>query len=113
MPGGINISMGEANIKIGKMVRRKIEYEITIIDKEPKKPFKVGLFFNQIGILFANFLKGNSVSKSPLSQSYTQRLQPFTDKLTVSARSATSPVDSENASASPLRCANAQNRQPV
>ena len=29
------------------------------------------------------------------------------------ARSATSLVDSENASASPLRCANAQNRQPV
>ena len=29
------------------------------------------------------------------------------------ARSATSDADNENASASPLRCAKAQNRQPV
>ena len=81
MPGGMSISMGAATLKIGKMVRRIVEYEITIIDKEPVKPFKFGLFFTELSVLFNNFLKGSSVSKSVLSKSHKQKLQPFDEKV--------------------------------
>jgi hypothetical protein len=83
MPGGVKISMGAASIKNGKMARKKIEYEITIVDKEPKKPLKKGLFFDQIGLLFTHFLKGNSVSKSVLSKSYSEKLKPYDEKLNI------------------------------
>jgi hypothetical protein len=82
MPGGVSLTMGANTIKNGKLVRKKVKYETTIIDKEPVKP-KKGLFFGQIGILFANFLKGNSVSKSVLSKNYSEKLQPFAEKMDV------------------------------
>jgi hypothetical protein len=82
MPGGVSLTMGTNTIKNGKLVRKKVKYEITIIDKEPVKP-KKGLFFGQMGILFANFLKGNSVSKSILSKNYAEKLQPFNEKMDV------------------------------
>ena len=63
------------------MVRKKVEYEITIIDKEIQKPLKKGLFFVQPGVLFANFLRGNSASKSVLSKAYGEKLQPFSEKV--------------------------------
>jgi hypothetical protein len=83
MPGGVKISLGAVNIKNGKFVRKNVAYEITIIDKEPTKPFFKGILFKQIGILFNHFLKGNSVSKSVLSKSYAEKVQPFADKLEV------------------------------
>ena len=81
MPGGVSISMGSGTVKNGKMVRRKIEYEITIVDKEPRKPFKFGLFYTEIVVLFANFIKGGSVSKSVLSRGHKEKRQPFNEKL--------------------------------
>ncbi len=82
MAGGVSLTLGANTIKNGKLVRKKVKYETTIIDKKPVKP-KKGLFFGQIGILFANFLKGNSVSKSVLSKNYTEKLQPFAEKMNV------------------------------
>lgn len=82
MPGGVSLSLGAATIKNGKLARKKVKYEITIIDKEPVKR-KKGLHFAQVGVLFANFLKGNSVSKSVLSKNYTEKLQPFNEKMNV------------------------------
>ncbi len=83
MPGGVIVSLGDENIKNGKMVRKNVEYEITLIDKEPKKPLLLGLFFTQIAVLFLKFLKGNSVSKSVLSQNYKEQRQPFKEKTDV------------------------------
>lgn len=82
MAGGVSLTLGANTIKNGKLVRKKVKYEITIIDKEPVKRLK-GLFFGQMEILFANFLKGNSVSKSVLSKNYFEKLQPFTEKMNV------------------------------
>jgi len=81
MQGGVEISMGENTVQNGKMVRKKIEYELTIIDKEPIKPFRFGKFFLEPGIMFNHFIKGNSVSKSKLSKSTIEKLQPFEHKL--------------------------------
>jgi hypothetical protein len=83
MPGGIHISLSGVPIKNGKFVRKTVEYEITIIDKEPRRPVKRGKFFVPIGLLFNHFLKGNSVSKSVLSKSYTEKLQPFPERVNV------------------------------
>ncbi|MDQ3019719.1 MAG: hypothetical protein M3R36_03995 [Bacteroidota bacterium] len=83
MPGGVTISMGSNSIKNGKMVRRNIEYETTIIDKEPKKPFKFGKFYLESAVLSIHSLNGNSASKSVLSKNYKEKLQPFSDKMTM------------------------------
>ncbi len=83
MPGGVAITMGKSHIENGKMVRKKVEYEVTIVDKVPRKPFKFGVFFAEIAILFTNSLRGNAVAKSVVSQQQFQKLQPFNDKLKV------------------------------
>lgn len=83
MPGGVQISMGDATLKNGRMVRKKVEYELTIIDKEPVKPFVIGKFIREIGWLFSTFIKGNSVSKSALSQNYQEQRLPFAEKLDI------------------------------
>jgi len=83
LPGGVNISLGGINIKNGKMLRRKVEYEVTIIDKEPQKPLPKGMRFALGGILFDHFLRGNSASKSPLSKNQKDKLNPFDEKIDV------------------------------
>ncbi len=81
MPGGVKISLGGVNIKNGNMVRKKVAYEITIVDKEIQKPLKKGLLYAQFGVLYANFLRGNSAAKSVLSKAYGEKLQPFSEKI--------------------------------
>ncbi len=83
MPGGASISSNDSKALHGKMVRKKVQYEITIIDKEPKKPFKRGLFYIESGILFSHFANGGSVSKSVLSKHYKSKLKPFEEKISV------------------------------
>ena len=81
MQGGVEISMGANTIQNGKMVRKKIEYELTIVDKEPVKLVRLGKYFKEIGSMFRHFVKGNSISKSKLSKSYLEKLQPFEQKI--------------------------------
>lgn len=79
MPGGVEISMSGNLIKNGKLVRKEIKYELTVIDKEPTK--KRNKFFALSGVLFTNFLKGNSVSKLAISKAYKTQLKPFEEKV--------------------------------
>lgn len=65
------------------MVRRKVDYEMIIVDLEPVKPFKFGVLFKQLDILFGHFLKANTVSKSTLSKTHKKKLQPFDEKLDI------------------------------
>lgn len=81
MQGGVEISMGDNTIQNGKMVRKKIEYELTVIDKDPVNPLPFGKFFLEHGIMFNHFIKGNSVSKLKLSRNTLEKLQPFEQKL--------------------------------
>jgi len=96
MPGGVRISMGNNTIRNGKMVRKKVEYDVTIVDKEPRKPFKFGKFFTEIEALFTNFLKGGSVAKSVLSLNHHKKLQPFQEKLDVLEEGYTVAFQSDN-----------------
>lgn len=81
MPGGVNLTMEGINIRNGKFVRKKVEYEITIVDKELQKPLKKGLFYAEAGVLFAGMLNGNSASKSVLSKNHDKKLRPFDEKI--------------------------------
>ena len=83
MPAGVVISATDNKVQNGRMVRKNVEYEITIIDKEPVKPFPKGLLYQPFGILFKHFLGGNSISKSKLSRSYQSKLKPFEEKMSV------------------------------
>ncbi|GGH55137.1 hypothetical protein GCM10007423_62340 [Dyadobacter endophyticus] len=82
MPGGVRISLDGSHVKNGKMVRKVVEYEVTIIDKEPKRAPK-GKFKRFSGTLFTHFLKGNSVSRSALSKGRFVQMQPKSQKLNV------------------------------
>jgi hypothetical protein len=81
MTGGVRISIGNQSLRSSKMVRRKVDYEMIIVDIEPVKPLKYGIFFKQLDIFFGHFLRANSVSKSTLSKSYKKKLEPFDEKL--------------------------------
>lgn len=83
MTGGVRISIGNQSIRSSKMVRRKVDYEMIIVDLEPVKPFKFGVLFKQLDILFGHFLKANTVSKSTLSKTHKKKLQPFDEKLDI------------------------------
>jgi len=96
MPAGVSLSAGDDKAHHGKMVRKQVAYEITIIDKEPKKPLKRGLFFKQSGVLFQHFLKGNSVSKSELSKQKNLELKPFKDKISTQQEGFTVAFQSNN-----------------
>lgn len=81
MPGGVEVSMSGNPIKNGKLVRKKVEYELTVVDKVPAKPF-FG-FLAEMPLLFTTFLNGNSASKSPLSKATATKLKPFDEKIEV------------------------------
>ena len=79
--GGVEITLDGNTVTHGKMVRKALAYELTIIDKEPVKPFVLGLFYIEIVAFFTNFLRGNSISKSTMSKSYNDKLQPAVEKI--------------------------------
>lgn len=81
LPGGVEVSMGSNSIKNGRMVRRKIEYELTIIDKQPLRVLPFGKFFKEMGVLFFHFVNGNSAAKSKLSKATLVKKQPPKQKL--------------------------------
>jgi hypothetical protein len=83
MPGGVQLSSNDNKAENGKMVRKNVLYEITIIDKEPVKPFKKGILYQPNDLLFTHFLKGTSITGSVLSKSYQSKLKPFDDKMSV------------------------------
>ena len=83
MTGGARIKIGKQSLRSSKMVRRIVDYEMIIVDLEPVKPFKFGVLFKQLPLLFNHFLKANSVSKSPLSKKQKSALQPFDQKMDV------------------------------
>ncbi len=78
MPGGVAISKATGAIANGKMVRKKIAYECTIIDKEPTPSPTVKIPRG----LFNKFILGNSAALSALSNSRKVKMQPFESKIT-------------------------------
>ena len=80
MPAGVQIRSG-AGFGLGDMVKRKLEYELTVIDKEPQKPLPPGKFHTVPGVLVDRFFAGNATARSPLSKASRQNLVPFAEKV--------------------------------
>jgi hypothetical protein len=79
--GGLELSAKGQQLNSSRMVKRVIRYEEIIIDNNFTRFVK--RFSTFVGILFNHFMAGASVSKSSLSQSYQEKLQPFADKIAV------------------------------
>jgi hypothetical protein len=84
LKGGVVIGASD-DMRTSKMTRRNIGYNVTIIDKEPKRPFPKGRLFAEVSGLFHPFLTGNSASRSVLSNQVRSQLQPYgaSDKVAV------------------------------
>jgi len=79
LKGGVTIGAAGAP-KSSRMTRRRIEYAVTIIDKEPVR----SLFtLKAVAGLFHNFLAGAAVAHSSLSYQAKSQLAPYPDKITV------------------------------
>jgi hypothetical protein len=63
-----------------RMTRRRIEYQVTIIDKEPVRPV---LKVKAAAGLFTAFLSGAAVAKSTLSHHAKTQLDPYDEKVAV------------------------------
>jgi hypothetical protein len=79
MKGGVIIGAA-GGPQSSKMTRRKIEYQVTIIDKEPVRPV---LKLKAAAGLFHAFLSGASVARSSISYQSKTQLQPYPDKVSV------------------------------
>jgi hypothetical protein len=78
---GLELSVQGQQLASSKVVKRVIRYEEIIIDNNFKRFVRRFSIF--VGVLFNHFLAGASVSKSSLSQSYQEKLQPFAEKIAV------------------------------
>jgi hypothetical protein len=81
MAGGVVITPGGGELRSSRMTRRKVEYEVTLIDKEPARPVRLLKRLLAVAGLFTSFLRGGAVARSKLSRQYQTQLQPFSDKL--------------------------------
>ena len=75
------------------MSRKKIAYQVTIIDKEPVRP---PLLLGAISGLFHTFLAGSAVALSKLSYRTKSQLQPYPDKIAVGAEAYTVAFTQDN-----------------
>jgi hypothetical protein len=79
--GGLELSAKGQQLNSSRMVKRVIRYEEIIIDNNFKRFVRRFSIF--VGTLFNHFMAGASISKSSLSQSYQEKLQPFAEKIAV------------------------------
>jgi hypothetical protein len=77
----LELSVKDQQLKSSRMVKRVIRYEEIIIDNNFKRFVRNFSIF--VGALFNHFMAGASISKSSLSQSYQEKLQPFAEKIAV------------------------------
>jgi hypothetical protein len=78
---GLDLAPAGADTRTSQAVKRVVRYEEIIIDKTFTPDRR--RFRDFPAVLFAFFLGGNSVARSPISKAHKDRLQPFTDRATV------------------------------
>src|SRR5262249_49431738 len=80
---GLELSGSGQDLRTSHLVKRVLRYEEIIIDSNFRR------FLNRfrivLGALTHLFLAGNAAARSPLSAAVKAKLQPFDEKITVSA----------------------------
>ena len=81
MQGGISLSAQGQSFTSAHAVMRVVRYEEIVVDTNYRRfSRRFGRFS---GVLFEHFLRGNSASRSPLSQRGRDEREPFTDVVVV------------------------------
>jgi len=78
MTGGVVLT-GGSELQAGKMVKRTIEYEVTVIDKEPVRPERL----KPPRGMFSRLIRGAAVSRAKGSHHYHTQTQAFAEKAKV------------------------------
>ena len=81
LDSGIELSAAGDAYASGAAITRIVRYDLTVIDT--KRHRLVTRFFTYAGALFAHFLHGASVTRSPLSAFVRQQTHPFEGAVTV------------------------------
>jgi hypothetical protein len=79
--GGLELSVVGRQAVTSRAVKRIVRYEMIVFDSKYER--KVVQFFLFAGSLFAHFLRGNAIAKSPLSQATQKLYVPFEEKVKV------------------------------
>jgi hypothetical protein len=91
---GLNLSAAGASLRSSLMIKRKVRYEEIIIDNNFKR-FK-RRFTGFAGLLFTFFLGGNAAARCQISTMSKKKLQPFDEKISVTAETYTVALQSNN-----------------
>ena len=91
---GVNLSAAGASLRSSIMFKRKVRYEEIIIDNNFKR-FK-RRFTGFASSLFDFFLAGNAATRCQVSAMSKAQLQPFAEKITVTAETFTVALQSNN-----------------
>jgi hypothetical protein len=91
---GLELIPSGAELRSSLVARRNVRYEEIIIDNNFKR--FVRRFFGFNGFLFGFFLGGSSAARCELSMASKQRLNPFSDKITVASEGYTVAFQSNN-----------------
>jgi hypothetical protein len=78
---GVQLAATDATLATGRVVERHVRYETVILDTD--RPRTVVDLFGFFGRLFTHFLRGASVTRSPLSQHAKDQVEPFADRAAV------------------------------
>jgi hypothetical protein len=96
---GIELSVAGTAYASGTAITRNVRYDLTVIDTQFQRYLK--RFFILTGSLFAHFLGGASVARSPLSAARMMQMQPFAQRVVVSAETYAVARQADNTAFSP------------
>ncbi len=91
---GVDLSVSGDQLRTSRAVKRTVRYEEIIIDNNYLR--FVRRFSNYAGGLFNHFLKGASVSQSPLSKAYKTQFKPYEDAITTHEEASTVALQENN-----------------
>jgi hypothetical protein len=96
---GIELSAGGTGYASGTAITRNVRYDLTVIDTQFRRYLR--RFFILTGSLFAHFLGGASVARSPLSAARMMQMQPFAERVVVSPETYAVARQTDNTAFSP------------
>jgi hypothetical protein len=106
---GLELAPNGATMTSHRAVRRSARYEQIVIGPAAPAP-SVSHFVPYSSTLFRHFLRGASVTRSPLAQAQRTLRQPFTDRIAVLADSYVVASSRYNTAVSPVFASHAQAR---
>jgi hypothetical protein len=80
---GVELSVAGTALASGTAITRNVRYDLTIVDTQYRRSVKS--HYQLPASLFAHFTAGSAIARSPLSSARQTQMQPFAQKIAVSA----------------------------